>query len=79
MFRLETVITYGMVPKEFVPEGKAVNSEFCVQVMERVLKQMFSEATISRDVLSHSSVKVQYFLANQGPVITHPLYSNDLC
>jgi len=42
MFRLETVITYGMVPYEFVPEGKAVNSEFCVQMLGRLLKQMFT-------------------------------------
>jgi hypothetical protein len=41
MFTLETVITYSMVPLEFVPEGKTVNSEFCVQMLERVLKQMF--------------------------------------
>jgi hypothetical protein len=36
MFRLETAVTYGMVPQEFMPEGTAVNIEFCVQVLERV-------------------------------------------
>jgi hypothetical protein len=62
----------GIVHKEFVPVGKAVNAEFCTGVMDRLLKhihQLCPAAFCSRDFFllhdnapAHKATSVRQFL-----------------
>ena len=53
-----------MIHAEVVSEGKAVDSKFCVQVPERVLKKMFTV----RLQLQHSAVIVKHFQVDDDTV-----------
>jgi hypothetical protein len=79
-----------VIHKQFVPEGKAVNSRFCVQGLARSLKQILRERLQFQEKSSlfslhdaaaaaRAALIVRHFLANHGMAeISHLFYSPDL-
>ena len=82
-----------MIHKQFVPEGKAVNSRFCVQGLARSLKQTLRERLQFQEKSSlfslhdaaaaaaaaRAALIERHFLANHGMAeISHLFYSPDL-
>jgi len=79
----------GIVQKEFVPKGQAVNSRFYCEVLRRLHEkvrrhrpQLWREQTwllLHDNAPSHTAVLTQQFLAkNKIAVIPHPPYFPDL-
>ena len=79
----------GIVHKEFVPEGKTVNTEFYKGVMDRLLKCIQGvrpAAFCSRDLFllhdnapTHKAARVcQFFTPKNVTTLYHLLYSPDL-
>jgi hypothetical protein len=74
---------WGVIHKEFVPEGQTINSTFYVEVIGRLLKCIFQVRLQFRaegswfwlhdNTPSHSALVVKTFLE-----ISHPPYSHDL-
>jgi hypothetical protein len=93
-FKIKTMLIkyfdkQGVIHKQFVPEGQAVNSDFYVEVIRRLLKriswvrpQFRAEGSwflLHSNAPSHSALVVKTFLAKHGVVeISHPPYSPDL-
>jgi hypothetical protein len=79
---------HGVVHHEFIPPGQTVNGHFYVQVLQRLRKAVQRKRHdkwqgvwfLHHDnALNHTSLVVQQFLAEKSiPVITQPLYSQDL-
>jgi histone-lysine N-methyltransferase SETMAR len=93
-FKIKTMLitlfnTQVVIHKEFVPEGRTVNSAFFVEVIGRLLKrisrvrpQFRAEGSwflLYDNAPSHSAPVVKTFLVKHGVVeINHPSYSPDL-
>jgi hypothetical protein len=71
-----------VIHKEFVPEGKTVNSESYVQMMERLLKQilrvrpqfLMSWFFLHDNGPTHCAMTEEHFLANLCGGESHPPY-----
>jgi histone-lysine N-methyltransferase SETMAR len=79
----------GVIHKQFVPEGQAVNSDFYVEFIGRLLKRISlvrpqfraegSSFVLHEYAPSNSSLVLKISLAKHGVVeISHPPYSPDL-
>jgi hypothetical protein len=78
-----------VIYKEFVPDGKAVNSKFCVQMLEELLKRVLRERPQFREegiwfLLLGSApvryaVRVRMFLLTRGVVVSIHLIHVALC
>jgi hypothetical protein len=78
----------GVIHKEFVPQGHAINSAFYVEVIGRWLKcisrvrsQFQAQGSwflLHGNAPSHSPLVVKTFLARHGVQISHQPYSSDL-
>jgi transposase len=79
----------GIIHKELVPPGQAVNKEYHMEVLSRLLQRIrrvrpqFQERgswlLLHDKARLHTAVSIQQFLAKQGiPELNHPPYSHDL-
>jgi histone-lysine N-methyltransferase SETMAR len=79
----------GVIYREFVPEGQTVNGQFCLGVMERLLKRIcrvrpeFHSSKewflLHDNAPAYTAGDVARFLARkQVTVLRHPSYSPDL-
>ena len=79
----------GMVHKEFVPEGRTVNADFYVEVLQHLCKRiqhvrpkMWEDRTfflLHDNAPAHTATRTVQFLAQKGiTVLSHPPYSPDL-
>jgi len=71
----------GVIHREFVPEGQKVNADFCVGVLDRLLKRIrrvrttifqYSEWFLLHDnAPSHNAAIVKKFLADRNVAVPH--------